>query len=148
MRARRWGRIVNVLNIGAKAPPGEGAPTAVSRAAGMALNKVLANLEGSTLVKRLKAAARAQLAELAVRARPELDPDDAAATAELLVRLAISFVVTPHTALPLDEDGGEAALGLDGVEQRVAVAEDLAGEQHLDRLALAVAPPVEVVGGV
>ena len=43
MRARRWGRIINVLNIGAKAPPAEGAPTAVSRAAGMALTKVLAN---------------------------------------------------------------------------------------------------------
>jgi 3-oxoacyl-[acyl-carrier protein] reductase len=43
MRARRWGRIINVLNIGAQAPPGEGAPTAVSRAAGMALTKVLAN---------------------------------------------------------------------------------------------------------
>ena len=42
MRARRWGRIINVLNIGAKAPPAEGAPTAVSRAAGMALTKVLA----------------------------------------------------------------------------------------------------------
>ena len=43
MRARRWGRIINVLNVGAKAPPTEGAPTAVSRAAGMALTKVLAN---------------------------------------------------------------------------------------------------------
>ena len=43
MRARPWRRIINVLNIGAKAPPGEGAPTAVSRAAGMALTKVLAN---------------------------------------------------------------------------------------------------------
>lgn len=43
MAARRWGRIVNVLNIGAKAPPAEGAPTAVSRAAGMALTKVMAN---------------------------------------------------------------------------------------------------------
>ena len=43
MQARRWGRIVNVLNTGAKAPPAEGAPTAVSRAAGMALTKVLAN---------------------------------------------------------------------------------------------------------
>ena len=42
MIERRWGRIVNVLNIGAKAPPGGGAPTAVSRAAGMALTKVLA----------------------------------------------------------------------------------------------------------
>ena len=43
MQERRWGRIINVLNIGAKAPPAEGAPTAVTRAAGMALTKVLAN---------------------------------------------------------------------------------------------------------
>jgi NAD(P)-dependent dehydrogenase (short-subunit alcohol dehydrogenase family) len=43
MAERRMGRIINVLNIGAKAPPAEGAPTAVSRAAGMALTKVLAN---------------------------------------------------------------------------------------------------------
>ncbi|WP_135470044.1 SDR family oxidoreductase [Crenalkalicoccus roseus] len=43
MQARRWGRIINVLNTGAKAPPAEGAPTAVTRAAGMALTKVLAN---------------------------------------------------------------------------------------------------------
>lgn len=42
MKQRRWGRIVNVLNTGAKAPPAGGAPTAVSRAAGMALTKVLA----------------------------------------------------------------------------------------------------------
>ena len=42
MRERRWGRIINVLNIGAKAPRANGAPTVVSRAAGMALTKVLA----------------------------------------------------------------------------------------------------------
>lgn len=42
MKARRYGRIINVLNTGAKAPPAEGAPTAVTRAAGMALTKVLA----------------------------------------------------------------------------------------------------------
>jgi 3-oxoacyl-[acyl-carrier protein] reductase len=42
MRERKWGRIINVLNTGAKAPPPEGAPTAVTRAAGMALTKVLA----------------------------------------------------------------------------------------------------------
>jgi 3-oxoacyl-[acyl-carrier protein] reductase len=41
MKERRWGRIINVLNIGAKAPRAGGAPTAVSRAAGMALTKVL-----------------------------------------------------------------------------------------------------------
>ncbi|MCP5149796.1 MAG: SDR family oxidoreductase [Ectothiorhodospiraceae bacterium] len=42
MKQRRWGRVINVLNTGAKAPPAEGAPTAVSRAAGLALTKVLA----------------------------------------------------------------------------------------------------------
>lgn len=43
MKERCWGRIINVLNIGAKAPRAGGAPTVVSRAAGMALTKVLAN---------------------------------------------------------------------------------------------------------
>jgi 3-oxoacyl-[acyl-carrier protein] reductase len=42
MTERRWGRIINVLNIGAKAPRPSSAPTSVSRAAGMALTKVLA----------------------------------------------------------------------------------------------------------
>jgi NAD(P)-dependent dehydrogenase (short-subunit alcohol dehydrogenase family) len=44
---RRWGRVINVLNIGAKAPRAASAPTTVSRAAGMALTKVLAG-EGAT----------------------------------------------------------------------------------------------------
>ena len=43
MKKCKWGRIINVLNVGAKTPLAEGAPTAVSRAAGMALMKVLAN---------------------------------------------------------------------------------------------------------
>lgn len=42
MKERRWGRIINVLNIGAKAPRAASAPTSVTRAAGMALTKVLA----------------------------------------------------------------------------------------------------------
>lgn len=42
MKAARWGRIINVLNTGAKAPAANGAPTVVSRAAGMSLTKVLA----------------------------------------------------------------------------------------------------------
>lgn len=42
MVERRWGRVINVLNIGAKAPRAASAPTTVSRAAGMALTKVLA----------------------------------------------------------------------------------------------------------
>lgn len=42
MKERRWGRVINVLNIGAKAPRAGGSPTVVSRAAGLALTKVLA----------------------------------------------------------------------------------------------------------
>lgn len=42
MKERRWGRIINTLNIGAKTPSASGAPTQVSRAAGLALTKVLA----------------------------------------------------------------------------------------------------------
>ena len=41
MKDRRWGRIINVLNIGAKAPGADSAPTSVSRAAQMAFSKVL-----------------------------------------------------------------------------------------------------------
>jgi len=41
MKQRRWGRIINVLNIGAKAPGADSAPTSVSRAAQMAFSKVL-----------------------------------------------------------------------------------------------------------
>ena len=41
MKERRWGRIINILNIGAKAPRANSAPTSISRAAGMALTKVL-----------------------------------------------------------------------------------------------------------
>jgi NAD(P)-dependent dehydrogenase (short-subunit alcohol dehydrogenase family) len=43
MAERKWGRIINVLNIGAKAPAATSTPTSVSRAAGMALTKALAN---------------------------------------------------------------------------------------------------------
>jgi NAD(P)-dependent dehydrogenase (short-subunit alcohol dehydrogenase family) len=42
MIERRWGRIINILNTAAKAPRPASAPTSVSRAAGMALTKVLA----------------------------------------------------------------------------------------------------------
>ena len=46
MRAAKWGRIINVLNTGAKAPVAGNAPTAVSRAAGLSLTKVL-SFEGA-----------------------------------------------------------------------------------------------------
>ena len=41
MQARRWGRIINVLAIAAKAPDGGSVPTSVVRAAGLAFTKVL-----------------------------------------------------------------------------------------------------------
>ena len=43
MKQRRWGRVINVLNIGAKAPKANSTPTSVSRAAGMALTKALSH---------------------------------------------------------------------------------------------------------
>jgi NAD(P)-dependent dehydrogenase (short-subunit alcohol dehydrogenase family) len=43
MKERRWGRIINVLNIGAKAPRPNSMPTSLSRAAGMALTKALSH---------------------------------------------------------------------------------------------------------
>lgn len=46
MASRGWGRVINVLATAAKAPAAESAPTAVSRAAGMSLTKVL-SLEGA-----------------------------------------------------------------------------------------------------
>jgi 3-oxoacyl-[acyl-carrier protein] reductase len=42
MRARVWGRVINVLAIGAKAPRAGSCPSTVSRAAGLALSKALA----------------------------------------------------------------------------------------------------------
>jgi 3-oxoacyl-[acyl-carrier protein] reductase len=46
MKSRRFGRIINVLNTGAKAPAARSTPTSVSRAAGMALTKAMANEGG------------------------------------------------------------------------------------------------------
>ena len=43
MKERRHGRIINVLNVGAKAPRAGSAPTSISRAAGMAFTKLLSN---------------------------------------------------------------------------------------------------------
>ena len=43
MKARKWGRIINTLSSGAKWPRVSSAPSSVTRAAGMALTKVMAN---------------------------------------------------------------------------------------------------------
>jgi 3-oxoacyl-[acyl-carrier protein] reductase len=47
MKERKWGRIISVLNIGAKAPGPDSAPTSVSRAAQMAFTKAL-SMEGAS----------------------------------------------------------------------------------------------------
>lgn len=43
MQKRKWGRIINVVSIGGKAPPGASYPTTVTRAAGIALTKGLSH---------------------------------------------------------------------------------------------------------
>ena len=48
MESQSWGRVINLLNVFAKAPDARTAPTSVTRAAGMALTKVLA-AEGAPL---------------------------------------------------------------------------------------------------
>ena len=56
------------------------------------------------------AAARDQLVMLALRRDPSLDRHEAACDAEVLVRLAISFVLSPSSALDLEGDGCEASI--------------------------------------
>ena len=46
MKEAGWGRVITVLNTGAKNPAAGSSPTSVSRAAQMALTKVLANEGG------------------------------------------------------------------------------------------------------
>ena len=41
MREKRWGRIINILSVTGKAPDAQAAPTGVTRAAGLALTKIL-----------------------------------------------------------------------------------------------------------
>ena len=60
MRERKWGRIVNVLNIGAKAPGANSTPTSVSRAAGLALTKALSQETATWLVAASRLAAWAR----------------------------------------------------------------------------------------
>jgi NAD(P)-dependent dehydrogenase (short-subunit alcohol dehydrogenase family) len=43
MRERRWGRIINVVSINGKVPRAGSAPTTLSRAAGIALTKLMAH---------------------------------------------------------------------------------------------------------
>jgi NAD(P)-dependent dehydrogenase (short-subunit alcohol dehydrogenase family) len=70
MKQRHWGRVLNVLSVSAKAPGGRTAPTAITRAAGMALTKILAGegaahniLVNALLIGIIESAQHAQRAE-------------------------------------------------------------------------------------
>ena len=72
MKERRWGRIINVLNIGAKAPRPNSMPTSISRAAGMTMTKALSHelaphnvLINALLVGFIRADQHVQLAKRA-----------------------------------------------------------------------------------
>jgi 3-oxoacyl-[acyl-carrier protein] reductase len=72
MKERRWGRIINVLNIGAKAPRPNSMPTSISRGAGMAMTKALSHelapynvLVNAMLVGFIRADQHVQLAKRA-----------------------------------------------------------------------------------
>jgi 3-oxoacyl-[acyl-carrier protein] reductase len=72
MKERRWGRIINVLNIGAKAPRPNSMLTSISRAAGMAMTKALSHelaphnvLVNALLVGFIRADQHVQLAKRA-----------------------------------------------------------------------------------
>ena len=55
-------------------------------------------------------AARDELASLAIRRDPTIDAVTAAASAEVLIRLAISFVLSPESVLSPDGEVSEDAI--------------------------------------
>ena len=106
MKERRWGRIINVLNIGAKAPRGGSAPTSITRAAGMALTKVLSHegaphnmLVNAMLVGFIEADQHVQAA-----ARAGIPLEDFANLACFLVSDAGSYI----TGTAINVDGGRS----------------------------------------
>ena len=125
MKERRWGRIINVLNIGAKAPRGGSAPTSITRAAGMALTKVLSHegaphnvLVNAMLVgfieadQHVQAAARAGIPlEDYVKARAKDIPLGRIGRAEEFANLAcflVSDAGSYITGTAINVDGGRS----------------------------------------
>lgn len=127
MKERRWGRIINVLSIASKAPRAGGAPTGVTRAAGLALTKVLAGegaphnilvnalLVGSIFSDQIVRRQQAQsdtvtLDEMAAELGRQIPlgrmgrPEEFASVACFLASDAASYVT--GTAIPVD--GGKA----------------------------------------
>ncbi|UYN94560.1 MAG: SDR family oxidoreductase [Enhydrobacter sp.] len=126
MRERKWGRIVNVLNIGAKAPGADSTPTSVSRAAGLALTKALSKenaphgvlvnamlvglIESDQWVRRHKAAGKGESLEqfLANMAKGRI-PIGRMGKAEEFARMACflcSDAASFVTGVAINVDGG------------------------------------------
>jgi NAD(P)-dependent dehydrogenase (short-subunit alcohol dehydrogenase family) len=125
MKERKWGRIINVLNIGAKAPRGGSAPTSISRAAGMALTKVLSHegaphniLVNAMLVGLIEADQHVQAAKKAgvelkdyIAARAKEIPLGRAGKAEEFANLAcflVSDAGSYITGTAINVDGGRS----------------------------------------
>jgi 3-oxoacyl-[acyl-carrier protein] reductase len=125
MKERKWGRIINVLNIGAKAPRGGSAPTSISRAAGMALTKVLSHegaphniLVNAMLVGFIEADQHVQAAKKAgvelkdyVAARAKDIPLGRIGKAEEFANLAcflVSDAASYITGTAINVDGGRS----------------------------------------
>jgi 3-oxoacyl-[acyl-carrier protein] reductase len=125
MKERRWGRVINVLNIGAKAPRGGSAPTSITRAAGMALTKVLSQegaphnvLVNAMLVGFIEADQHVQAAKRAgielkdyVGARAKEIPLGRIGRAEEFANLAcflVSDAASYITGTAINVDGGRS----------------------------------------
>jgi 3-oxoacyl-[acyl-carrier protein] reductase len=125
MKERRWGRIINVLNIGAKAPRPNSMPTSISRAAGMGMTKALSHelapynvLVNAMLVGFIRADQHVQLAKRAnmtvedyYKAHEKEIPIGRAGEAEEFANLAW-FLVSEQgsyiTGTAINVDGGRS----------------------------------------
>ncbi len=83
MRKGKWGRVINVTNLGGKAPGAGSTPTSVSRAGGIALTKALSKelasdniLVNTVCIGRIKAAQGQKAYEIARRQSPDLTLDE------------------------------------------------------------------------
>jgi NAD(P)-dependent dehydrogenase (short-subunit alcohol dehydrogenase family) len=125
LKERRWGRVINTLNIGAKAPRPRSAPTSVTRAAGLALTKVLAGegapyniLVNALLVGFIEADQHVRAAEKAgialedyVNARTKDIPLDRIGRAEEFANIACflaSDAASYITGTAINVDGGRS----------------------------------------
>jgi NAD(P)-dependent dehydrogenase (short-subunit alcohol dehydrogenase family) len=131
MRRAGGGRIVNILNTAAKAPPARSVPTSVSRAAGLALTKALSKelapdrilvnavclglVKSGQWVRRWEAAGRPGTLDAYYEgmAREAAIPVGRIGDAEELAALVAFLVSAPAayiTGVAINFDGGQAAV--------------------------------------